>query len=49
MPVGYLISVAIVATGTLFALFPAPWSHPLGRPSYFFGLAVNELPFASFL
>ncbi|MFF3263916.1 alpha/beta hydrolase [Streptomyces sp. NPDC002932] len=49
MPVGYLISVAIVAIGTLFALFPAPWSHPLGRPSYFFGLAVNELPFASFL
>uniref|UniRef100_A0AAU2W1R5 Alpha/beta hydrolase n=1 Tax=Streptomyces sp. NBC_00008 TaxID=2903610 RepID=A0AAU2W1R5_9ACTN len=49
MPVGYLIPVVMVAAGTLFALFPAPWSHPLGRPSYFFGLAVNELPFASFL
>ncbi|MEV3951902.1 alpha/beta hydrolase [Streptomyces halstedii] len=48
MPVGYLITVAIVAIGTLCALAPAPWEHPLGRPSYFFGLAFNELPFAAF-
>ncbi|MGI5418175.1 alpha/beta hydrolase [Actinomadura luteofluorescens] len=48
MPVGYLIPVLLVAVGTLFALRPVPWSHPLGRPSYYFGLAANELPFAAF-
>ncbi|MYQ36783.1 Acetyl esterase/lipase [Streptomyces sp. LamerLS-316] len=48
MPVGYLITVAIVAIGTLCALAPLPWEHPLGRPSYIFGLAANELPFAAF-
>ncbi|MEU5989263.1 alpha/beta hydrolase [Spirillospora sp. NPDC047418] len=48
MPVGYLIPVLLVAVGTLFALRPAPWSSPLGRPSYYFGLAANELPFAAF-
>jgi len=49
VPYGYLVPVALVAVGTLFALRPAPWSHPLGRTSYFFGLAANELPFAAFL
>ncbi|MDG5808964.1 alpha/beta hydrolase [Streptomyces ossamyceticus] len=48
MPVGYLITVAIVAIGTWCALRPVPWAHPLGRPSYIFGLAANELPFAAF-
>ncbi|MEV0849650.1 alpha/beta hydrolase [Streptomyces sp. NPDC049954] len=48
MPVGYLITVTIVALGTLCALVPVPWEHPLGRPSYFLGLAANELPFAAF-
>lgn len=48
MPVGYLISVAFVAIGTLFALWPVPWSHPLGRVSYFVGVVANELPFAAF-
>ncbi|WP_326822868.1 alpha/beta hydrolase [Streptosporangium sp. NBC_01756] len=48
MPVGYLIPVALVAIGTLFALRPVPFSRPLGRPSYYFGLALNELPFAAF-
>lgn len=49
MPFGYLFPVALVAIGTLFALRPLPfWSHPLGRVSYFFGLAANELPFAAF-
>ncbi|SNS24455.1 alpha/beta hydrolase [Actinomadura mexicana] len=45
MPVGYLIPVVLAAIGTLFALRPVPWSRPLGRLSYFLGLAVNELPF----
>ncbi|MGW3607958.1 MULTISPECIES: alpha/beta hydrolase [unclassified Micromonospora] len=49
MPVGYLITVAFVAIGTLFALAPVPWSRPLGRLSYYSGLVVNELPFAAFL
>ncbi|MFF3741318.1 alpha/beta hydrolase [Streptomyces sp. NPDC002566] len=48
MPVGYLITVAVVAIGTWCALRPVPWEHPLGRPSYIFGLAANELPFAAF-
>ena len=48
MPVGYLISVGLVAIGTLFALRPVPFSDPLGRASYYFGLAANELPFAAF-
>ncbi|WP_406107018.1 alpha/beta hydrolase [Micromonospora globbae] len=48
MPVGYLITVVLVAIGTLFALRPVPWSRPLGRVSYFVGVAANELPFAAF-
>ncbi|WP_405149300.1 alpha/beta hydrolase [Sphaerisporangium sp. NBC_01403] len=48
MPFGYLFTVALVAIGTLFALRPVPFSRPLGRVSYYFGLAANELPFAAF-
>jgi acetyl esterase/lipase len=48
VPVGYLITVTIVAIGTWCALRPLPWEHALGRPSYIFGLAANELPFAAF-
>ncbi|MFB4307358.1 alpha/beta hydrolase [Actinomadura sp. GTD37] len=48
MPVGYLFPVVLTALGTLFALRPVPFSRPLGRPSYFLGLAANELPFAAF-
>lgn len=48
MPIGYLLSVALVAIGTLFTLWPVPWSRPLGRVSYFVGVTVNELPFATF-
>ncbi|MFG2564759.1 alpha/beta hydrolase [Streptomyces sp. NPDC048567] len=48
MPVGYLIPVLVVAIGTWCALRPVPFEHPLGRPSYIFGLAANELPFAAF-
>ncbi|MEV5571885.1 alpha/beta hydrolase [Spirillospora sp. NPDC052269] len=39
----------VVAIGALFALRPVPyWGNPLGRVSYPFGLAANELPFAAF-
>ncbi|YCK37911.1 alpha/beta hydrolase [Actinomadura sp. ATCC 39365] len=48
MPVGYLVPVALVAIGTLFALRPLPGWSTVGRVSYFFGLAANELPFAAF-
>lgn len=48
MPIGYLIAVVFVAVGTLFALWPVPWSRPLGRVSYFIGVVANELPFAAF-
>nr|WP_237694370.1 alpha/beta hydrolase [Streptomyces sp. SID2563] len=43
-----MIPVLIVAIGTWCALRPVPFEHPLGRPSYIFGLAANELPFAAF-
>ncbi|MFI6793213.1 alpha/beta hydrolase [Nonomuraea sp. NPDC050383] len=49
MPFGYLFPVALAAVGTLFALRPVPFSRPLGRTSYYFGLAANELPFAALL
>lgn len=50
MPIGYLFTVALAAIGTLFALRPLPFfSHPLGRVSYYFGLAANELPFPAFI
>ena len=48
MPVGYLVPVALVALGTLFALRPVPFERPLGRLGYIFGLAANELPLAAF-
>jgi len=48
VPVGYLIAVVFVAIGTLFALWPVPWTRPLGRVSYFVGVVANELPFAAF-
>ncbi|GAA1369957.1 alpha/beta hydrolase [Catellatospora chokoriensis] len=45
MPVGYVFTVACVAVGTLFALAPVRRPQPLATVSYYFGLAVNELPF----
>ncbi len=48
MPVGYLITVAIVAVGTLCALAPVRRPRPLQMLSYHFGLVANEMPFAAF-
>ncbi|WP_027341437.1 alpha/beta hydrolase [Hamadaea tsunoensis] len=45
MPVGYMFTVGCVAIGTLFALMPVRRPRPISTVSYFFGLAVNELPF----
>ncbi len=44
MPFGYLFTVVCVAVGTLFALAPVRRPQPLATVSYYFGLAVNELP-----
>ena len=48
VPVGYLWSVAVVALGTFLALRPLRQPWPLGAVSFFFGIAVNELPFVAF-
>ena len=45
MPVGYLVSVALVALGTLFALVPL---RSLGNLSFRLGLLLNEVPIAGF-
>ena len=45
MPVGYLVSVALVALGTLFALAPP---RSLGNLSFRLGLLLNEVPIAGF-
>lgn len=45
MPIGYIISVAVVAVGILLALRPLGRSGPLGRVSFFLSAAVNESPF----
>ncbi|MBP0454215.1 alpha/beta hydrolase [Kitasatospora sp. RG8] len=47
MPVGYLVTVASVAAGTLFALIPVRRPRPLATLAYRLGLLVNELPFVS--
>lgn len=47
MPVGYLITVAVVAVGTLFALVPVRRPRLLAAAGLRFGLVVSELPFAA--
>src|SRR4029450_7061355 len=45
VPVGYLVSVGLVALGTLFALVPL---RSLGNLSFRLGLLLNECPIAGF-
>ncbi|MCI4065612.1 alpha/beta hydrolase [Micromonospora sp. R77] len=45
MPIGYLVTVAFVAWLTFFAVAGPRRPWPVGRMSFYFGLAVNELPF----
>lgn len=45
VPIGYLVSVALIGLGTWFALAPPRWAWALGRGSFLFGPVVNELPF----
>jgi acetyl esterase/lipase len=47
MPVGYLVAVALVALGTLFAVVPLRRPSTLGGMSFLLGPFVNELPFVA--
>jgi acetyl esterase/lipase len=49
MPIGYLVTVAIVALGTLLALRPVRRPLVLGVVSWVFASLLNELPFIAFL
>ena len=48
MPVGYLITVALVAMGVLFAVAPLRRSGSPGIVSWFLSAVVNESPFVAF-
>lgn len=43
MPIGYLITVAMVELGALLALSPPPWHGPIGGLASRIGIGVNEL------
>ena len=47
MPIGYLITVALIALGTIFALAPPRRPPVLAAIGFRFGLVVNELPFVA--
>src|SRR5262249_9175537 len=47
VPVGYVMAVAFVAVGTLFALVPVRRPRPLAGVAFRLGLVVSELPFAA--
>src|SRR6478735_4677789 len=48
MPIGYLITVAVVALGMLLALRPVHRPPPLRTASWALGSIVNESPFVAF-
>jgi acetyl esterase/lipase len=48
MPGGYLVSVAVMACFTVFALAPARRRRGLAMLSFWLGLVINELPFLAF-
>jgi acetyl esterase/lipase len=45
MPIGYLVTVALIAWLTIFALAPLRRPRTLALLSWWFGLVINELPF----
>ena len=47
MPIGYLITVGVVAVGLLLALAPLRRSGGLGTLSWFLSAVVNESPFVA--
>ena len=48
MPIGYLVTVALIAWCTFFALVPMRAGRTAGLFSWFFGFIINELPFVAF-
>jgi hypothetical protein len=48
MPIGYLITAAVVALGMLLALRPVRRPAPLRTASWVLGSIVNESPFVAF-
>ena len=48
MPIGYLITVAVVALGMLLALRPVHRPAPLRTASWVLGSIVSESPFVAF-
>ena len=48
MPIGYVITVAVVAVGMLLALWPLPRPAPLRTASWTLGSVVAESPFVAF-
>ena len=49
MPIGYLVTTALVAWCTAFALWaPRPRRSSPSNAGYWFGFLVNELPFVAF-
>jgi acetyl esterase/lipase len=47
MPIGYLVTVTLLASATLFALAPLRRPGPLSVIGYHLGLVLNELPFVA--
>ena len=45
MPIGYLVTVALIAWLTIFALAPLRRPRTLALLSWWFSLVINELPF----
>jgi hypothetical protein len=48
VPIGYLVTVTLVAWCTMLALVPLRRPFALGAISFFFGFVLNELPFVVF-
>ncbi|MCA0252392.1 MAG: alpha/beta hydrolase [Actinobacteria bacterium] len=45
MPIGYLLTVLLVAAATASALWPRPTNGPHATPSFALGTLANEIPF----
>ncbi|MGW4499760.1 alpha/beta hydrolase [Micromonospora sp. NPDC004336] len=45
MPMGYVVTVALAAWCTFFAVVAPRRPHPVAMMSWFFGMVINELPF----
>ncbi|MCW5952670.1 MAG: alpha/beta hydrolase [Propionibacteriaceae bacterium] len=46
MPIGYFITILLVAAATASALWPRPTNGPQATPSFALGTLANEIPFA---